>query len=275
MGILISLPVSLLLLWLVLKPKKDDPYPRGGVARLLVAGALSTVVASVVSLLLSGLIALIRIGPATVAQIFRILQDDPYSLHGFLDSVSPSREVSPLRVLFITLITVGLVEELSKYVACRTVIHRLGMICTRMDAVICFTVTALAFEVFENITYASQTDALTAFVRNLAPVHFCCGVIMGWYYGRFLVTGGKKFRWLSVLVPALIHTVYDTGLTLMGTITEVSEGSASGVIYFFLGLFVFLAAFVLTIVFVVKLVEWCKKGTLDVPVAGLPADSAP
>lgn len=37
MGIIISLPVSLLLFWLVLKPKKADPFPKGGLWRLLIA----------------------------------------------------------------------------------------------------------------------------------------------------------------------------------------------------------------------------------------------
>ena len=41
---IISLPISLLLLWLVLKPKKGDPFPKGGMMRLLIAGVISAIV---------------------------------------------------------------------------------------------------------------------------------------------------------------------------------------------------------------------------------------
>ena len=266
MGIIISLPVSLLLLWLVLKPKKNDPFPKGGLARLFLAGALSTILSSVVYLLLVGLILAIRIGPERITQLVDMFRTDPAGVPALLESISPSRERSPLYVLFTTLITAGLLEELSKYIAARAAIRRKDMVRTWMDAVICFTVVGLTFEVLENILYAQQNGILTAVIRNLVPVHFCCGVIMGWYYGKSLVTGKKKYCWAALLVPVAIHTFYDTALNLMAS-ADSPEMTDSGVIFGMLGLLAFAAAIAMTVITIVKLVKWRKKGTLDVPVA--------
>lgn len=40
---LVSLPISALLYWLVLRPKREAPFPKGGIIRLVIAGAVSLV----------------------------------------------------------------------------------------------------------------------------------------------------------------------------------------------------------------------------------------
>ena len=72
----------------------------------------------------------------------------------------------------------------------------------------------------------------------------------------------------------MIHTLYDTALKLMPAGESVEENSTD-TIFIILGLLAFVAAFVMTIVVIVKLVRWRKKGTLDVPVSTVPTAPAP
>ena len=275
MAIIISLPVSLLLLWLVLRPKKVDPFPRGGLRRLLVAGAVCTLAAGILYAVLAAALVLIRIGPDTAREIFRLLRDDPAAAAELMDSLRASISArTPLWTLFTTFVTAGLLEELCKYFACRAVIDRKKeMVSTWMDAVICFAVVAIVFEFLENLLYSGENGVVTAIIRNLTPLHFCYGVIMGWYFGKSLVTGEKKYRWASVLVPTLIHTLYDTALNLMPVDESAEELSTGDFLFILLGLLAFLAAMILSIVVAVKLVRWQKKGMLNVPVQQEPVRS--
>ena len=273
MGIIISLPISLLLLWLVLKPKKNDPFPKGGLARMVIAGLLCTFVAGILSQVFSLILVAIRIGPANLTEVINKLRSDMAGATELMQSLSPKGR-SPLWTLFTTLITAGLLEELCKYFACRVAIRKEGMLRTWMDSVICFTVVGLVFQILENFLYGGQYGVITAIFRNLAPGHFIFGVMMGWYFGKYLITGEKKYRFQSILWPAVIHTLYDTALKLMPAGESVEENS-SDTIFIILGLLAFVAAFVMTIVVIVKLVRWRKKGTLDVPVSTVPTAPAP
>ena len=266
MGIIISLPISLLLLWLVLKPKKDDSFPKGGLWRLLIAGAISTILSAILSQVLSLSLAAIRIGPGTFFDAIQTFRSDPAKGNELMANLSANKVPSPLWTLFTTLITAGLLEELFKYFACRAAIRKEGMIRTWMDVVICFTVVGLTFQVLENLLYGGQYGIFVAIFRNLAPGYFIFGVIMGWYYGKYLITGEKKYRIQSIFWPALIHTLFDTALRLMPSSKEGAALTAVDKLYIVLGLLAFVAAFISAIVIVVKLVNWRKKGTLNQPV---------
>lgn len=286
MALILSLPVSLLLGWLLLRIKRDDPFPKGGVRRLLLAGAVSAVAACILYAVLAAALVLIRIGPNTAGELIRLLRDDPAAAAERMNSLSAALHApSPLWTLFTTFVTAGLQEELCKYLACRIVIdEKKEMVRTWMDAVICFALVALSFELFENLLYGGENGVITAIIRNLTPLHFCCGVIMGWYFGKSLVSGEKKYRRAAILAPTLIHTLYDTALNLMPMgESDAAELSTSEVLFILFGLLAFLAAMILSIVVVVKLVRWKKKGTLNVPVqkaeraersAGIPSDSS-
>ena len=263
MGIIISLPVSLLLFWLVLKPKKADPFPKGGLWRLLIAGALSTVVAAILSQTFSLIIAAIRIGPANVAETINRMRTDMAAAGDFLQSLSFNKKRSPLMTLLSTMITAGLLEELCKYFACRVAIRRKGMVRTWMDALICFTAVGLTFQILENLVYGGSYGIIVAILRNLAPGHFIFGVIMGWYYGKYLIAGEKTYRFQCILWPALIHTLYDTGLNLM---PNYDADAGTGQIYIAMGLLAFVGAFVMAVIIIVKLVRWHKDGKLDTPI---------
>lgn len=62
----------------------------------------------------------------------------------------------------------------------------------------------------------------------------------------------------AVLIPTLIHTLYDTALNLMLVEESAEELSAGDVLFILLGLLAFIAAVIFSIVVVVKLVRWKK-----------------
>lgn len=47
-------------------------------------------------------------------------------------------------------------------------------------------------------------------MRAIAAAHTVFGVIMGYFYGKYLVTGQKKYAWLSFVIPLVCHTVTNT-----------------------------------------------------------------
>ena len=100
MGIIISLPISLLLLWLVLKPKKDDSFPKGGLWRLLIAGAISTILSAILSQVLSLSLAAIRIGPGTFFDAIQTFRSDPAKGNELMANLSANKVPSPLWRIF-------------------------------------------------------------------------------------------------------------------------------------------------------------------------------
>ena len=151
-----------------------------------------------------------------------------------------------------TFIVVGLVEELFKFLAARIVMKKEGVVYTWMDALLCMAIAAVGFQLIEDIGY-SEGSIVIAIIRALTPYHFTFGVIMGYFYGLGKAKGKPFFTFLSVLIPALIHTLYDFSINIV-----VQDERFFGLT---LGVNVFM--FVLTIFMILKLRDWHKEGTLD------------
>ena len=66
---LISFPISVILFIWMLRIKKDDPFPKGSVVKMLLTGALCTFGATILTVGLGLLVMLIRIGPAELSAI--------------------------------------------------------------------------------------------------------------------------------------------------------------------------------------------------------------
>lgn len=103
--------------------------------------------------------------------------------------------------------TAGLLEEGLKFLTCRAAIRKEGMVRTWMDSVVAFSVVGITFEFLENIAFGMDSDFLSALMRAIAAAHTVFGVIMGYFFGKYLVTGQKKFAWISFVVPVVYHTV--------------------------------------------------------------------
>jgi len=253
---LVGLPVSLFLYWLVLRPKKDAPFPKGGLLFLLIAGAASVAISTVLTLPISAVMALLRTGAITdPVGWLQTIQADPGSFKETLENSTASDAVELAWHVANMFFGAGLLEEGLKFLTGRIATKREGMIRTWMDSVVSFAVVGLTFELLENIVFGAESDIQTAIIRALVPAHFIFGVIMGYFFGKYLVTKDKKYAWLSLLIPVAYHTI--TNVTVSLPSTSVPTLICHGV------------AAVATIAIIMR---WQKNKTLDVPVAQLTAE---
>ena len=259
---LISLPVSILLFIWMLSVKKNDPFPRGSVVSMLLSGALCTFLATVLTLLLGFAALIIRIGPENIAELFA----DPASYQNsaawkqLMEISSGRRSVgSAVRGAFLG---AALIEELLKYLFMRICLRRPGVMKARIDAVACAAIIGLAFQVVEDLYYASGSVLLAVF-RALTPLHFVFGLIMGYYFAQYKITGRKWDGVKALLLPILAHGIYDSGINILKV-----DDSYLPITLIILGLSLALMVYV-----ILRFRRLVKDGTLAEPI-GAPAEAA-
>lgn len=86
------------------------------------------------------------------------------------------------------------------------------------------TIIGLAFGLLEDIPYALGESPIVILVRGITMVHVGYGFLMGWFYGKRLYTSKKVYGVLAVLIPWLIHGLYDFSLT--PELLEINENFA-------------------------------------------------
>lgn len=110
-------------------------------------------------------------------------------------------------------------EELIKFLALKLGSWKNSSFNYRFDGVVYGVSVAVGFAVLENVMYVSMYGFATALVRafTAVPLHAFCGAAMGIFYSyakeaSILGQNGKSMfnRILALVVPMLIHGVYDT-----------------------------------------------------------------
>lgn len=149
------------------------------------------------------------------------------------------------QLLFYSFIVVALVEETCKWFFVYKIAYNHDEFDTIYDMIVYASFTALGFACFENIIYVYSGGLITGIARAISavPGHVCNGILMGSYLGfskASLVKGdiktSKKHKILSLVIPTIIHGIYDFCL-FYGN-------------YLFIGIFV---------VFVIVLYIYCVK----------------
>ena len=109
-------------------------------------------------------------------------------------------------------------EEGAKYFLLKRRTWRSAAFNCQFDGVVYAVFVALGFALWENIDYVVMYGLGTALVRAITavPGHACFGVFMGAFYGmarRYENYGfsraSKNCRRLAVLVPTVLHGIYD------------------------------------------------------------------
>ena len=250
---LVGLPYSLFQYWLMLRPKKDDPFPKGGLIRLLIAGAVAVVLSVLLSIPINFITAFAQlVSPELIAS----LQNGTAAIVEAIQNASANAEPSFLFNLFSMFFGAGLLEEGLKYALCRRAIRKEGMVRTWMDAVIAFAVVGITFELIENVAFGMDSELIQAFMRGIAAAHFAFGTIMGYFYGKYLVTGEKKYRRLSLVLPIAYHTITNALMSSM----EINA------FFSVVGMIAAISLIVAGVVALIVVARWQKNGTLDVPV---------
>ena len=133
-----------------------------------------------------------------------------------LDALWP--EDSLIYRLLMYFVVVGLSEEGFKYLLLRRHSWNSPFFNCQFDGVVYAVSVGLGFALWENIDYVVMYGLGTALVRAITavPGHACFGVFMGAFYGmarRYENYGfsraSKNCRRLAVLVPTVLHGIYD------------------------------------------------------------------
>ena len=181
------IPAIVLMIYIYRKDRLEHE-PTGLLILLVVFGILSTSLASFVE----------RIG----LRIFSKITD-------------PTGEVFALLSNFLV---IGLAEEGSKYLFLRWRTWKNPNFNCRFDGLVYAVFVALGFALWENLYYVVMYGMGGALIRAVTaiPGHACFGVFMGVWYGqakqmenRGELEQSKKFRILSVVIPMLLHGLYD------------------------------------------------------------------
>lgn len=254
---IISFPISILLFIWMLRIKKNDPFPKGSVAKMVITGMLCTIGATIITMALGLLALVIRIGPDTVKEM--LTNHDTEVAMGIAARIEAMNGQPTVWGAFIrAFVLAAAVEEGLKYLAMRISSRKPGVIGTRMDAVVCAAIVGLAFQVVEDFTYASG-GMISAIFRAITPFHFLFGAIMGYYYGLSLVTGRKSDRVKAVLFPILIHGLFDFSVNCL----QINDN------FIILTGIVMVFTFALTVFMIFKIYKWSHDGTLSEPIPGL------
>ena len=127
-------------------------------------------------------------------------------------------------------IVVALSEEGFKYLLLKTRTWKCPHFNCQFDGVVYAVFVTLGFALWENIAYVLRFGFGTAVARAVTavPGHACFGVFMGVWYGvakRHELAGrveeSAHARKMALLIPALLHGVYDFIATMQNDIMSI------------------------------------------------------
>ena len=115
--------------------------------------------------------------------------------------------------LFRTFILAALSEELAKYYISNKAIKKERGSITMIDVLAYAAIAGMGFELVESFVYMFTTNVGQILVRGLMFMHVCYGLLMGWYIVKSIITGKKSYRVLAVVLPWILHGLYDFSLS--------------------------------------------------------------
>ena len=109
-------------------------------------------------------------------------------------------------------VVLAFAEEIIKYAMLRRTLKK-GSGYSWADVVAFMVIIGTAFGLVEDIPYALGADAMTMLIRGFTMGHVGYGFMMGWFYGKSLKTGKRRYDVIAVLFPWFLHGLYDFSLT--------------------------------------------------------------
>ncbi|MBP3851307.1 MAG: PrsW family intramembrane metalloprotease [Erysipelotrichaceae bacterium] len=242
-GALVSLPVSIILIVWLNRCKRYDPFSKGNIRRLIIAGMLSALLATVVSLSIMVVMAISVIGIDTLRSW--MTDPDPVAIQATIEKIRATSTFSYGKLFLNQLISIGLVEEMSRYLFLRLSTRKQPFAKTWLDYVICGGIVGIGFAIIEDLLY-SEGGVILAALRALTPFHFTYGVIMGFFIGKAFDTNQKRYHLIGILIPVILHTLFDSSL----------QALSKEDVYLILVAFVSILTIVITIFMIIKINRW-------------------
>ncbi len=136
-------------------------------------------------------------------------------------------KLSTVNLMLHVFIGVALIEEFSKWIFAYLISYNHKEFDEFYDMILYAVFVALGFAAFENILYVFTGGLGTGIARGIlaVPGHAWDGVFMGYYLGLAKINelNGRashktKYLILSILVPTILHGIYDYCLFLGSTL---------------------------------------------------------
>lgn len=138
----------------------------------------------------------------------------------YIQNIYPLDSISNFLMLFLNLfVSVALIEEGFKWIITRIFGYAIKEFDEIYDIIVYAVFASLGFACIENILYVFKNGLGNALLRAFTsvPGHTCFGVIMGYYFSKAKVSEIQKNHneylknmVLSIIVPTILHTLYDT-----------------------------------------------------------------
>lgn len=124
------------------------------------------------------------------------------------------KSMSPLIYqLVYTFVVLAFAEEFVKYAAFKLLLKKRFNPYTWADVVAFMVIIGTMFGLAEDVPYAIGASPIIMLVRGFTMGHVGYGFIMGWFYGKSLYTGEKKYKIIAFILPLFIHGLYDFSLS--------------------------------------------------------------
>ena len=140
-----------------------------------------------------------------------------------LAHILPDEVISISDAVSISFLGAALPEELAKLIVLWLFLRRNPHFDERMDGIVYAVCVSLGFAGLENIMYVLGDSEWMSVALQRAftavPGHFCFGVLMGYFVSlaKFVPAQRIWYSALALIVPVLVHGIYDTILFSMGT----------------------------------------------------------
>ena len=112
-----------------------------------------------------------------------------------------------------TFIVLAFAEEFVKFFSFKGLLKKRAINYSWADVVAFMVIIGTAFGLVEDIPYAIGATPVIMLVRGFTMGHLGYGFMMGWFYGKKLYTGKKRYGVLAFVLPFLLHGLYDFSLT--------------------------------------------------------------
>lgn len=133
-------------------------------------------------------------------------------------SIENDSNLNILSLIIYVFVGVALIEELSKWILVYNSTYNHMEFNHAYDAIVYATFVSLGFACIENILYVMDGGIQTALVRSISavPGHVSFGIFMGYFIALAKIADSnnnvsisKKNKILSLVVPIVLHGVYD------------------------------------------------------------------
>lgn len=151
-------------------------------------------------------------------------------------------------------VVAALCEEIGKYLVVKIFVWNSRQFNCTFDGIVYSTFVSLGFATLENILYVTNGGISTAIGRMFTaiPGHMSFGVVMGYYLSKAKVAksdddiaGYKKNIKKTLLMPILLHGIYDSLLMIEEEIANEIAGVLSVLTWYAFIIVLFVAIFII------------------------------